>query len=182
MNKISKIKFPPIKYKPLNKTSEELVYKTGLKLCDLPSEIFIMLRFKKPDERCYMAAFPTKIERDEKKNVPSLYISKILSTPMRSGLGSKMLDFAKYYSQKNGCNGYFHLDANSGYLPNSVPHIFYRKQGMNTKFSYLNKRLDKYIKKGKNATYRDIENITMYYPPIEKPKNRLQVLFEKLFT
>ena len=101
MNKISKLKFPPIKYRPLGKKSEELIYKTGLRYSfDPKSEFFIMLRTKDSNKHSYMMVSPQKIEREGKTNVPSLYIWKILSHPMRNGFGTKMLNFAKYYSEK----------------------------------------------------------------------------------
>lgn len=62
-----------------------------------------------------MIVSPQEIERDGKTNVPSLYIWKIFSNPMKSGFGTKMLNFAKYYSEKKGLKGYFHLEASPIY-------------------------------------------------------------------
>lgn len=181
MNQISKIKFPPIKYKSLGKKSEELIYKTGLRYYYEPtSEIFIMLRSKEANKRSYMAVIPQTIQRDGKNDVASLFISKIISSPMREGFGAKFLDFAQIYSKKIGCNGNLHLIAVPGFTPQQVPHIFYKKYGMNTNSASINKRLDKLIKKNKNGTYLDFNNIEMYYPPIKKPETKFDIFFNFL--
>lgn len=114
-----------------------------------------------------MIVSPQEIERDGKTNVPSLYIWKIFSKPMHNGFGTKMLNFAKYYSEKKGLKGFFHLDASSIFTPRSIPHIFYGKYGMNTKSPSLNKKIDFFIKNKKQATQEDIPSVMMYYPPIK---------------
>ena len=168
MNQFSKIKFLPIKYRPLGKKPEELIYKSGVKFGYGPeAESFIMLRSKEPKKHSYMVVSPQEIERDGKTNVPSLYICKIFSRPMHNGFGTKMLNFAKYYSEKKGLNGYFHLEASSIYTPQSIPHIFYGKYGMNTKSPQLNKKIEFFIKNNKTATQEDITDTIMYYPPIK---------------
>ena len=182
MSTIGKLKYAPIKYKPLSKMGEEIIHKTGLKYWNIPeSEIFVMFNTKKSKNRCFMATYPRKINRDGEKNIPSLYVAKIFSIPLRCGFGTKMLDFAKAHSKKIGCNGYFHLDAHSAYTPHSIPHIFYKKVGLNTQYAYVNDRLDKFIKSGKNATYKNFNNMRMYYPPIKNPESRWQTIL-KLFT
>ena len=182
MNMITKLRPAPIKYRPLGKTPEEVVYKTGLTFFDdLNTNIFIMLRTKRPHERCVMITRPEKIKRDG-KNIPSLYIWRILSQPKNCGLGSAMIDFAKFYSKQNNYLGNIHLNANYGYTPYSIPHIFYRKQGFNTKYDYINKKMDDFIKSNTPATYKDFDNIEMYYPPIKSPEKKWQTILRKLFT
>lgn len=168
MIQFSKIKFPPIKYKPLAQKPEELIYKSGLRFGYGPkADFFFMLRTKEPKKHSYMIVSPQEIERDGKTNVPSLYIWKIFSNPMKNGFGTKMLNFARYYSEKKGFKGYFHLEASPIYTPQSVPHIFYGKSGMNTKSPKLNKKIEIFIKNKKQATQEDFPNIVMYYPPIK---------------
>ena len=64
--------------------------------------------------------------------------------------------------------------SSAGYSPRRIPHIFYRKYGMNTNDANVNKRLDKFIAKGKTADYYDFSDINMYYPPIKNPTTSWQ--------
>lgn len=184
MNKISNLKYAPIKYKPLKNLSEDLIYHTKVDYFNSSKiDAFIMFNLKKSDRKAIMKCFPELIERDGRKNVPSLYISSLIATPMQSGLGTRMLDFAEYFSKKIGCNGYYHLEANSGYTPNSVPQIFYKKRGMNTKSPIVNQKLVFFICKNKNATYRDIPNIQMFYPPVKEKETFLEKIWRNfIFT
>ena len=109
------------------------------------------------------------IERDN-EIIPSLYIDVIKSYKKRNGYGTKMLDFAKILSKKYGCNGYFHLIASGEFSPDAVPHLFYRKYGMNTGNYELDKKIDKYIKWHKSAKRKIFPNVDMYYPPREYQK------------
>ena len=87
-----------------------------------------------------------------------------------------MLNFAKYCSKKEDCNGFVHLKADFSFLPEAVPHVFYRKMGMNSGDKILDKKLDKLIKEGKNGSYNDIPCSPMYYPPISYPKKHNKYL------
>ena len=178
MKQISNLKYPPIKYRPLKDMSEEVLFHAKKVFFDYPAiDYFIMLKPKNPNIRTYMSCVPDYLSE---KEANSLYILKLISTPARNGFGTKMLDFAQTYSKKVGCNGNFHLEASSGYTPNSIPHIFYRKYGMNTMSPEINRKLDKFIKKKKPATYRDIPDIEMYYPPIKEKENLFQKFIRKI--
>lgn len=169
MNTIQNLKYPPIKNSLQKKLPEHLIYKFNSGPGNyLLQDIFVLFKTKEYYKRCYMRCYPDMVHRNDKsKFVPSLYIHQLLSQHKKSGLGTKMLDFAQIYSKKSGCNGYFHLSASSCYTPNSIPHIFYGKYGMNTESQSINNKINSFISKNKEATYRDIENVNMYYPPIE---------------
>lgn len=173
-----------LSYKKIEQLPETLIYKS-LKngYSTKNTNTFVIFSTKNPDIKTTMVCRKNLICRDNKKNIPSLYIAKLISNPMQNGLGRKMLNFAKLHSKRCGCNGFFHLDADVGFQPNHIPHIFYRKMGMNTKDALINAKLDRWIKKRKNATYKDFPNIKMYYPPVETTnKNNWKVFLTKLFT
>lgn len=169
MNVINKLKYPPIKNSLQKKIPEHLIYQfysgTGAYLLH---DTFVLFKPKEDYKRCYMRCNTDFVHRiDKNKFVPSLYIFRLNSSPMKNGLGTKMLDFAQILSKKSGCNGYFHLSANSGFMPNAIPHVFYGKYGMNTESEKINDKINSFIKKNKDATYNDIPNINMFYPPID---------------
>lgn len=107
------------------------------------------------------------------KVVPSLYVSELYSFDRGSGAGSALLDYARRLSQANGGEGNIHLVASGCYAPNSAPHIFYRKYGMNTGDKRLDRKIDCFIKRGKDAKRIELDNVMMYYPPAEYPKNNI---------
>lgn len=173
------LKFPPIKNKPLKQLPEVLIHKVPASFFDDEMvDTFVLFKTKNSSQRSIMKCYPSFVTRDGLEEVDSLYIWKLFSFPRRNGLGTKTLDFAQAYSKKVGCKGNFHLIASVGYMPNEVPHIFYRKYDMNTNDASVNKKMDKFIKKGRNATYLDFGNINMFYPPIKNPKTRFDKLKE----
>ena len=175
MNYINFYKHPLI-HKQAKQLPEVLIYqKLKSRVNTIVTDSFIM--FKPQNSKIFstMTCCKDYINRDGKENTPSLYISYLFSHPIRHGLGGKMLDFAKLHSKEVGCKGNFHLDACGGYLPNHIPHIFYRKSGMNTTSALINFKLDKFIKKQKKATYRDFSDVTMYYPPIKINNNWIKI-------
>ncbi|MBD5401444.1 hypothetical protein HDR58_01400 [bacterium] len=162
--------------------SDRLIYHKQIDVSGLSVDKFVMFSLKDDlYKHAEMTCFKDYIERDGKKNVPSLYIWFIKSNCSGNGFGADLLRFAKRYSKAIGCNGFFHLSSDVGFLPNRVPHIFYRKQGMNTMNPDINSKLDKFIRKGKDATYKDFPTIDMYYPPIQFEESKLQRLFNNLF-
>ena len=171
MTPIRNIKYPPIKTPSIKKLPETLIYRRpdiinakGHKFAS-----FVLFNTKN-NNKTFMRCRPEKITRDKQENIPSLFISNIISSPQKCGLGTKMLDFARNFSKKIGCNGYFHLIADDCYTPNSIPHIFYWKYGMNTGFRRYNDKLDFFVMMNKKATYKDFPHLEMYYPPIKNPK------------
>lgn len=102
--------------------------------------------------------------------VKSLYISDLHSSSQGCGIGTALLDFAQNLSRENGCGGNFHLVASGCYAPDRVPHLFYRKYGMNTGDKQIDNKIDRFIKTGKKATRLDFDEVKMFYPPVEYPK------------
>lgn len=177
------LKYPPIKKTNIKKIPDVLISHQYFNYCNIPINHFILSPTKKSEfgKIVIMDCIDTYIKRDGKVNIPSLYIWKLISNCSGSGYGSKMLDFARIYSKKIGCNGYINLTADGCYNPHRLPHIFYRKYGMSTESSKIDKKLDKFIKKGKNATYKDFKTEEMYYPPIKHPESKFKQFISKLF-
>ena len=176
------LKYPPIKPKQL---PEHLIYHQATGRHEVTGEIidrFVMFSTKKGEEKvkAVMECMKTTVDRDGVKNVPSIYVKNLLSPYSGLGLGTDFLDFVQTYSKKKGCNGYFHLYSSAGYSPKRIPHIFYRKYGMNTESASVNRRLDKFIAKGKNADYYDFSDVNMFYPPIKHPKTGWQIFLDFL--
>jgi len=177
---ISSLKYPPIKHK----ITEKILYKLpSKKYFDNNFERFIMFSTKKSDAGKYarMVCFPEYIYRGGEKDVLSLCIHFLYSFPSDSGFGTAMLNFARKHSEETGCGGFFHLSADNSYMPNRVPHLFYKKCGMNTGIPKMDKKIDKFIKKHKNGTHNDFKMVTMYYPPIKEPEGKLKSFFRTLF-
>ena len=178
---ISSLKYPPIKHVQFKNVPEKLIYHsyTGFFSCKIDK--FTMFSTKKTElnNRCMMICFPESIFR-EGKLVKSLYVQNLISNCSGSGFGTAMLDFAKKYSEKVGCKGRFHLFASSSYTPKRSPHVFYKRYGLNSGDFLVDKKLDRFIKKGKNSTYLDFKDMEMYYPPI-KGKSLFRRFIDNLF-
>ena len=97
-----------------------------------------------------------------------LFIGFIVTAPQENGYGQKILNFAKNLAKKDGCNGHIQLFADGSFTPNSVPHLFYRKNGFSTLDKKQDELMDKFIKMGKRATQSDFPNMPMYYPAPKK--------------
>ena len=98
----------------------------------------------------------------------SLVVEYVAAYRHDNGDGTSLINFAKNFSKKNGCNGYLVLDADPSFTPNRVPHIFYRKQGFTTLNEKIDKKMDEFIKENKTATYMDFLSMLMYYPAPDK--------------
>lgn len=164
------LKYPPIKWQ----IPKHLIFHQAVGRHEVTGELvdrFVMVSTKKGEEnvKAILECMVSTVDRDGIKDVPSVYVNKIMSPSSGRGLGTEFLNFVQNYSKKHGCNGYFHLFSSAGYSPNRIPHIFYRKYGMNTNDAYVNRRLDRFIAKGKTANYCDFSDINMFYPPIKKP-------------
>lgn len=172
---ISHLKYPPLKCNLPKKIPEKLIIHDKWEYFNSYIDQFRMFSTKKEDfgKLAVMRCFPEMIKRDLLVDIPSLYVQFLSSNCSGSGFGTAMLDFAKNYSKKIGCGGRFHLSADVAFMPNRVPHIFYRKYGMNTGIPKIDFKLDKFVKLGKNATYKDFNNIEMYYPPIKSKKQTM---------
>ena len=114
---------------------------------------------------------------------PSIFIESLKVFDRKKGFGTKLLNYVKAYSKRIGCKGNFWLDSSPYMLPLEAPHTFYRKYGMTSDSSKIDRQLDKFIKQNKIPTYKDMGEILMYYPPIETPKkeNIFKRILKKLF-
>jgi hypothetical protein len=177
---ITMLKFPPIKPQKLPQT---LIYSSHVKCNNLSYRTATMFDTKTGKRCCFMAYIPaiTYLSEEVRR---SLYISFLNSYTHDRGYGTQMLNFARKCSQREGCYGNIHLSADWTLLPERIPHIFYKKYGMNSGDKKTDKKLDKFIKKGKDATYKDFRRTPMYYPPMKYPKtkgflNKLKDIFFK---
>ena len=118
----------------------------------------------------------TVIKGDEV--VRSMYIGELHTTSGQKGVGTALLDYARALSKAEDCVG-IHLVASGCYSPEKVPHLFYRKYGMNTGDKKLDKKMDKFIKRGEKATRMDFDNVLMFFPPVEYPKKN--TILRRLF-
>jgi hypothetical protein len=168
MIELNNLRFSPIiNNSARGKFPDSLIYASKIKIMDVCIDKFVLFPTKEnKGEKAVMLCFPEQINR-EGKLVNSLYVWSLKSTKSGLGLGSRLLNFAKLHSKKIGLNGNIHLISSTKREPERIPHIFYRKFGMNTNDIYVNHQLDKYIKEGKTATSRDFDSVVMYYPPIK---------------
>lgn len=173
------LKYPPIRNKAVKELPKALIYHQ----LKTPQDRFILFPTNKSEfgKIVIMECAKEFITRKDIGYTESLCIDKLISTCRGKGYGTAMLDFAKIYSKKTGCNGFFHLFADGCYNPHRLPHIFYRKYGMSTTNYKIDKKLDKLIKKGKNATYKDFKTEEMFYPPIKHPESKFKQFISKLF-
>lgn len=165
------LKYPPIK-NTLKKIPDKLVYySNNSKLY----HDFIISTTTKPYKTCRMYCNVAKLHL-EGKVIPSIYVYMIASSPIKNGLGSNMLKIVEKFSKDNGCNGRFHLFADTSLFPQEIPQVFYRKFGMTTGDKKTDAKLDKFIKKKKPATNKDFKSTLMYYPPLDTPKKTKSIL------
>ena len=94
-----------------------------------------------------------------------IWVNYIGSSKSGTGLGTALIDFAKNQAKKQSLNGCVFLSADWSFTPHRAPHLFYRKLGFESLFNSYNKKMDKFIKQGKCATYKDFPRLTMIYNP-----------------
>lgn len=125
---------------------------------------------------------PSYVNRKAKGGEPSLFIDFLVIHDRKKGYGTKLLNYAKKCSEQMGCEGNFWLDSSTCFLPQEIPHTFYRKFGMTSDNIKTDKMLDKFILKGKIPTYKDMGDVFMYYPNYNQKKvNIFKKLWNKLF-
>lgn len=113
----------------------------------------------------------TKIRPNYEGSV--LAIDFLEVTNKNQGFGTKVLKFAEEYSKQIGCKGFLTLKADGSYMPEKIPHIFYRKFGFSTLEKNTDKKLDTFIKQKTNATIHDFPCLLMHYPPSTDTKTSL---------
>jgi len=153
----------------LTKVPDHLIFSQTIKYSSgIEEEYFTAVSTKNPKEKAIMYCYPGQVYRRDMGWVKSLYVSYLDScNNPRKGLGTILLNAAKRYSQQLGLEGRFHVDASSLKQYEYAPHVFYKKYGMNTGRPSIDKKLDLYIQKRKNATGLDFKILTMFYPPIQ---------------
>ena len=178
------LKYPPLKRNINKKLPEYLFWEH--KDCFDTWDIS-MFSTKDPSKTGSMSLVKTT-QPIKGKKMPYILVLMLLSHPRKQGLGTKMLDYAKNFSKRNGCEGRFYLCADPQFTPKEAPHIFYRKYGMNTGVPEDDKKLDMFIKEGRSATIEDFSHQKMYYPPIpptekqeKQPHKSLWEMLKNLF-
>ena len=125
-----------------------------------------------------MYADPTKIDRKKYFQILLLYVRQ-----QRKGFGAEFIEFAKNMSKKLDCEGRLFLLADKEvYGSKTPPQIFYRKQGFTTNDKEYLKKIDKFIKEGKEMENKDSKPIYMYYDPnkrslVQKIKDFFNITF-----
>ena len=108
-----------------------------------------------------------------------LAIDYLIVNKMNNGVGTQILKFAKDYSEQIGCNGYMTLKSDVSFTPARIPHLFYRRFGFSSFDKKTDKKLDKFIKTNRDATYKDFPCLIMHYPkPAEKPSKIREIIFK----
>ena len=97
---------------------------------------------------------------------PVLAIDFLEVTNKAQGIGTKILKFAEEFSRKSGCNGFMTLKSDVSFMPEKIPHTFYRKFGFSTLEKKTDKKLDMFIRQNKDATHKDFPCLLMHYPPM----------------
>ena len=105
-----------------------------------------------------------------------LVIDFLEVTNRNKGFGTEILEFAQKYSKQIGCNGFMTLKADSSYMPEKIPHLFYRKFGFSTLEKHTDKKLDKFIKTQTNATINDFPCMIMHYPELNKNQKNKKII------
>lgn len=161
------LKYPPLKSNINKKLPEYLFWEH--KNCFDTTDI-CMFSTKDSSKYGKMTCIETTPPEKEIKK-PYIYVLTLETNSKRQGLGTKMLDYVQNFSKRNGCEGRFYLNADARFAPKEAPHIFYRKYGMNTGIPEKDKKLDMFIKEGKNGTLKEFPYTRMYYPPIPPLEN-----------
>ena len=169
----SQLKYPPLK--PV-KLPDKLIWQSISKEDENIHEYRMFTTSAKRLMTASMTCYKTKYDVP-----PALVILKLISKSPNNGLGSAMLKYAEVLSKRIGCEGRLKLRASSMFTPNRIPHIFYRKYGFTTDNPEIDKKLDKFIKKGADATYKDIPDMLMYYNYSQKRNKSLWQRIKKLF-
>ena len=125
--------------------------------------------------KCHKSTLPFL---DTNFDGPVLAIDYLYTTKRGGGYGKALLNFAKKLSEQTGCSGQIILKSVGRFLPMSVPHLFYRKNGFTTLDKKTDKKMDKFIKKNQRASQRDFSDMFMYFPE-KKQKSLIEKFAEK---
>jgi hypothetical protein len=181
MLKLNSLKYPPIKdFRTKAGIPDKLVFSSKIEVANCHIDKFVLISTKHKGEKALMRCYPESIMTPKGEFIKSLYVWTLDSSKSGLGLGSALLNFAKIHSKRLGLGGHLHLISTSEKTPERVPHIFYKKFGMNTDDIYINHKLDKFIKEGKTATSNDFSSVAMYYPPINLEPSKFDKFISKI--
>lgn len=159
------------KIKPIKISSDRLICLQSVNKQMYPEQARFVLFSKKTGEvEGEMLCHKSSVDLRDDYLGKTLAIDFIRANERKQGVGTVLIDFAKKLSAQMGCNGYIFLKADPFITPNSAPHIFYRKCGFSTLDEKFDSKIDKYIKKNKDASWKDMPAKLMYYPPKSKDK------------
>lgn len=166
------------KIKPIKISSNRLIcLKSINKLTNPVQAQFVVFSKKTGEVEGEMLCHKSNMVLRDDYSGKSLAIDFLKANKMKQGAGRALINFAKELSKLWGCNGYIFLKADPSFTPNSAPHVFYRKCGFSTLEKDFDSKIDKYIKKNKNARWKDMPNKLMFFPP---KKDEKQNIFEKI--
>lgn len=128
--------------------------------------LYNMMTTKNPRVVGFMWALPGEYKGERSFEIPLFAINK---KDRRQGYGKQLMDFAKARSYQKGCEGRIFLTSDINTMESKIPpHIFYRKQGFTSDDKEFLKKVDSFIKEGKEMTFRDSKTMIMYYDPNKK--------------
>lgn len=140
------------------------------------TSLYTMMSTKNPRVVGFMWALPTEFKGKRFFEIPWFAINP---KDRRQGFGKQLMDFAKIRSCQKGCGGRIVLTSDINTMESNIPpHIFYRKQDFTSDDKQFLKKIDSFIKEGKEMTYRDSKTMIMYYEP--KKENFIQKLVKKI--
>lgn len=123
-------------------------------------------------------AQPIKVDR---KNFLEVDFLGIRESERRKGYGTEAINFAKNLSKIEKCKGRVVLTADVTPLEYDIaPHVFYRKNGFTCNNKVMLKKIDKFVKEGKEMSYSEARPLIMYYIP-KKPNilEKIKSFFKK---
>lgn len=138
------------------------------------SSLYTMMTTQNPRIVGTMWASPKKIDNKNFFEIILLVIDE-----RRKGFGKEFINFAKNRSYQKNCEGRVFLTSDINVFESrKPPHIFYRKQGFTSNDKAYLKKIDQFIKEGKEMTYKDNKCIYMYYEPPKE--NFIQKLIKRI--
>ena len=171
------------KIKPIKISSDRLICLQSVNKKMHPEQATFVLFSKKTGKvEGEMICHKSSMELRDDYSGKTLAIDFLIANKRKLGVGKALIDFAKKFSKQMGCNGYIFLKADPFITPNSAPHIFYRKCGFSTLDEKFDTKIDKYIKKNQDASWRDMPAKLMFYPPQKQDKLSFIEKIKKFFA
>ena len=165
---------------PIKKIPDRLIYLNSVNKTMRPEQLkYIIFSTKTGKHEGEMLCHKTKMNLRDDYNGSSLAVDFLMANKRKQGVGTAFINFAKFLSRQMGCNGHIVLKADPFFTPNSAPHVFYRKCGFSTLDKKQDKKIDNYIKKHKDANWKDMLPTLMFYPEYhEKKQSFIKTLFK----